>query len=327
MREKLTMELNVHRSMEKIITICIPTCNRNLQLKRLLVSLSKQEHLPENYEFEILLINNDCNNHLEPIIDSLKNNYPFPIHSIVVDERGYSNVRNAAVAWVLNRKTTALIFIDDDEIAPPVWLANMILAWKKYGGDIVTGPVEQLLPASASGFFTKLHLLGRNHHAKTGTKLKYANSNNTLISRKVLTSMGLSFHPDLNFTGGEDTLFFHQCYLNGFSIYWDNTLLIQEPTLPERATVLYVIKRWFRYGSTRIILNRILYPDDWKRVSYRLIIATSLRVFKTLINSVIRADATKFGKTICNTSRLAGLVVKMMQVEPALRIKGVPLKT
>jgi succinoglycan biosynthesis protein ExoM len=310
-----------------MITICIPTCNRNLQLKRLLLSISAQRCLPDSHKYEILLINNDSNNRLEPVINSVKDEFPFQIHSIVVDERGYSNVRNAAVAWVLNRKTTALIFIDDDEIAPPVWLANMIRAWKKYGGDIITGPVEQLMPASASRVFTKLHLLGINHYAKTGTKLKYANSNNTLISREVLTSMGPAFHSDLNLTGGEDTLFFHQCYLNGFSIYWDNTLLIQEPTLPERATVLYVIKRWFRYGSTRIILNRILYPDDWKRVSYRLILTTSFLVFKTLISSVIRADATKFGKTICNISRLAGLVFKIMQDEPALRIKGVPLKT
>lgn len=292
--------------MKKTIIISIPTCNRVVQLSRLLTSIATQEGLPDDYAFEVLIVNNGAEGDLAPLT-SLLNSIPFPDHHIRVSERGYSTVRNAAIEWVLNRRADALIFIDDDEVAPSDWLAKMTAAWEKYNGDVITGPVEQVLPPSTSRLIKTLHLLERNYYAESGSLIKYANSNNTLVSRRVLEAMGPAFHPALNQIGGEDTLFFHQCYLQGFTIYWDNDLLIQEPTLPERAKIAYVIKRWYKYGTNSIYINKILFPNKWEKVSFQLIRATSIVTIKRLLLSIAKLDSRKFGETICLVAKLVGL--------------------
>ena len=103
-----------------------------------------------------MLINNDENSYLKTVISEM-GDFPFAIHCIDVKQRGFSNVRNAAVSWVLESEMDALLFIDDDEVVPPDWLAKMINAWMKYKGDIITGPVRQVLPLSASRFVKVFH--------------------------------------------------------------------------------------------------------------------------------------------------------------------------
>ena len=267
----------------KKIVICIPTRQRQKELTRLLVCLLGQENIPTGYTFEVLLINNDEKSYLKTVICEI-GAFPFVVHCIDVKQRGFSNVRNAAVAWVLGTDMDALIFVDDDEVVPPDWLASMIKAWKKYKGDIITGPVRQVLPPSTSRFVKVFHLLNSNDYQMSGQKLQHAYSNNTLVLRKVLNAMGPTFHPSLNHLGGEDTLYFHQAYLKGFTIYWDKSILIEEPTQPERATTRYVLYRHFHNGMNRMVRQRILYPDDWINISFKFILWCVFNISKAFVN-------------------------------------------
>jgi succinoglycan biosynthesis protein ExoM len=298
---------------KKKIAICIPTYNREKELSRLLRSIISQKSLPYNYDFLILIIDNNIVSYLDKVIHASKNAL-FEIHSIHVKQKGLSNVRNAAVSWVLNRDIDAMIFVDDDEVVPADWLQNMINAWEKYDADIVTGPVAQILPMSVSRFVKKFHLLEHNTKTASGTKIQYANSNNTLVSRKVLKAMRNSFHPALNHSGGEDILFFHQCYLKGFTIYWDNSIRISEPAPPQRATITYVLKRWFHYGMARIPINQILYPQQWRQLSLRQIARATIDVPKGFAASIIRRDHKRFGRSICRLSWLIGNVFRFFGI-------------
>lgn len=304
---------------EKKIAICIPTCNRKRELRRLLKSITLQDILPQNYDFEILIIDNNIDSYLGNVFT--ESQYAlFVIHSIHVKKRGFSNVRNAAVSWVIDRGMDALIFVDDDEVVPTNWLFNMVRSWEKYNGDIITGPVAQILPRSASRFVKKYHLLETNSNVISGKMLQYANSNNTLVSRKVLIAMGPSFHPSLNRTGGEDTLFFHQCYHKGFKIYWDNSIMIKEPTTHKRMKVSYVLKRWFHNGMTRIPINQILYPQQWRQISLKLIIKTLFSLPRGFAASIIQRDNRKLGKSLCRLCWLAGNIIKFVGITSTDRV-------
>ena len=308
----------MEKSNKKII-ICIPTRNRQKELTRLLISLSRQENIPVGFTFEVLLINNDENSYLKTIIAEI-GDFPFAIHLIDVKQRGFSNVRNAAVSWVLESDMDALIFIDDDEVVPPDWLAKMINAWMKYKGDIITGPVRQVLPLSASRFVKVFHLLDTNYYNKSGQKLQYASSNNTLVLRKVLNAMGPTFHPSLNRSGGEDALYFHQAYLKGFTIYWDKSILIEEPTGSERATTRYVLYRYFHYGMHLIGRHRILYPEDWMNISFKFILRHCFNILRGFVASIVRLDKIRFGKTVCNLASLGGLMTQFFGITTTNRI-------
>ena len=303
----------------KQIVICIPTCQRQKELTRLLVSLLRQENIPTGYTFEVLLINNDEKSYLKTVINEI-GAFPFVVHCIDVKQRGLSNVRNAAVSWVLESEMDALIFVDDDEVVPPDWLGKMMKAWMKYKGDIISGPVRQVLPPSASRFVKVFHLLDLNPYKMSSQKSQYATSNNTLVSRKVLNAMGPTFHPSLNLRSGEDTLYFHQAYLQGFTIYWDKSILIEEPTQPERATTHYVLYRHFHNGLNRIVIHRVLYPEDWINISFKLILRSGVNILKGFVASIVRLDKIRFGQTVCRLAWLGGFVARFLGIATTNRI-------
>jgi glycosyltransferase involved in cell wall biosynthesis len=309
----------MHRNEKKKIAICIPTYNREKELKRLLKSITAQEIIPLKYDFEILIVDNNIVSYMDSVFNEFDDDN-FMIHSINVRRRGLANVRNAAVSWVLDRDLDALIFVDDDEVVTPDWLNNMVIAWEKYGGDIITGPVVQTPPMSAPWLVKKFHLLENNLNQNSGAKLQYACSGNTLVSKKVLLAMGPSFHPSLNRTGGEDTLFFHQCYLKGFKIYWDNSIMIKEPTTHKRTRVSYILKRWFHNGMNRIPINQILYPRQWRKISFKLIIKTIFYLPRGFAASIIQRDNRKLGKSLCRLFWLAGNIIKFVGITSADRV-------
>jgi succinoglycan biosynthesis protein ExoM len=272
-----------------------------------------QKNIPTGYAFEILVINNDEKNYCQTVIKEIKP-YRYVVHCIDVKQPGFANVRNAAVSWVLKSDMDALIFVDDDEVVPSDWLANMITAWSKYGGDIITGPVRQVLPSSASRFAKMFHLFESDYHKKSGQKLQYANSNNTLVSKKVFEALGPTFHPSLNRSGGEDILYFHQAYLKGFTIYWDNYILIEEPTISERATTYYILCRRFHNGVTRIVIHRILYPEDWTNFSFNFILKIIFSILRGFAASVVRLNKRSFGQTVRNLAWLGGNIAGLLGI-------------
>jgi glycosyltransferase involved in cell wall biosynthesis len=304
---------------QKTVAVSIPTYQREKQLILLLKSISAQNDLPEGYSFEILVVNNNPESYWDRVVDALADP-PFAMHCIDVQPRGFAHVRNAAVTWVLDRNMDAIIFVDDDEVVPTGWLAAMVKAWERHQGDIITGPVVQILPPSVPRLVKKLDLLQTGLNAESGKKMAYANSNNTLVSRRVLDVMGAAFHPDLNRSGGEDTLFFHQCHLRGFDIYWDNSVLIGEPTPPERTTMAYVLHRWFNYGMNDLAIQKILYPNRWRPAALRRAKKASVIVIKGFFAAIVRSDYRRLGNTLCRLSQLAGLVTHLAGIKTVNRI-------
>ena len=298
------------------IAVAIPTYKREKELIRLLQTIAAQQGLPENYAFEIVVVNNNPESYLERVVAALPD-FPFTIHRVDVSPRGFANVRNAAVGWALEHKADALVFVDDDEVVPPGWLAAMVTAWEKLQGDIITGPVLQLPPPIVPHLVKKLQLLEANHTVPSGKKLAYANSNNTLVSRRVLEAMGPAFHPALNRSGGEDTLFFHQCHLRGFAIYWDNAVMIGEPTPPERASIAYILNRWFFQGMNFFAINQILFPDQWRQVTLKHIQGSAWNLVKGVVVAAIKRDNRRWGRILCRSAGLAGVIAQFFGARAA----------
>src|SRR5262245_65678342 len=57
---------------------------------------------------------------------------------------GISHARNAGVAA---SRGFYVAFLDDDEVASPLWLASLLAAMREYATDIVVGPVRPAYPA------------------------------------------------------------------------------------------------------------------------------------------------------------------------------------
>ena len=93
------------------------------------------------------MVDNDADGSAAKVVEEFGKDTPYPIESVVEPEPGIPFAREKSVELCWN--DDALVFVDDDEVAPPNWLAALLHAWETTGADVVTGPVKGNLPPGA----------------------------------------------------------------------------------------------------------------------------------------------------------------------------------
>jgi glucosyl-dolichyl phosphate glucuronosyltransferase len=115
-------------------TIGICTHNRADILRDCLESLAQQDGIDQA---RVLVIANNCTDHTPQVVESFKGHIP---HLETIDETkaGVAYARARALA---ETDSEFLIFIDDDGVAEPGWLAAVIEAFDVLGADAVGGKI------------------------------------------------------------------------------------------------------------------------------------------------------------------------------------------
>ncbi|TDD27054.1 glycosyltransferase [Kribbella turkmenica] len=255
--------------MSTSVAIAVITFRRPVLLRRLLTSLQAQE-LPEDCDcaIRIVVVDNDAAGSAAPVIEEFGPGTPYPIESAVEPEPGIPFAREKSVE--LCRNDDALIFVDDDEVAPPNWLATLLHAWETSGADVVTGPVKGNLPPGAPPWnrYSDVHDSTGKH--TTGEELPKAYTNNTLVSRRVYHTVRPGFHPAFRYTGSSDLHFFLRVHRAGFRIVWCEEACITEHVPVARTKLRWLVKRAFRSGSGDTISRLLIRPGA---ISYLLVLA------------------------------------------------------
>lgn len=248
--------------MVKKIAIGIITCNRPVGLKRLLLSLSEQQITHPDYGFTVIVVDNDISGVNESIVDDVRTKTGLDLHFVHETERGIPFARNASVRKAIDLDADFFIYVDDDEIAPANWLQAFIEFYEEFKSDISTGPVQGILPteklpawAVKSGAYDKIKSYAR------GRQINRAYTNNTMITKKVLTTMGPCFHPQFRKTGSSDRHYFRQAIKKGFNIRWCPEAIIEETVPMERISYMWILKRAFRSGAGDTISKLLLRKD------------------------------------------------------------------
>ena len=111
------------------------------------------------------------------------------------------------------------LMIDDDEIAAPIWLDQMIAAARRANADVVGGPVFPIFPADVKAAFRDdpvfAHLFEDRSRADD---LRHRELPDLAPRFRRMTIA--SFDPAFNFLGGGDTEFFTRCRKAGFKFHW-----------------------------------------------------------------------------------------------------------
>jgi len=125
--------------MSTRVAIAVITFRRPALLKALLDSLLAQE-VPPEYEVRIIVVDNDDEGSATDVIARAAKDGRYPVEAAAEPEPGipFAREKSVQLAW----DDDALIFVDDDEVAPPGWLAELLRAWRSTGADVVTGPVR-----------------------------------------------------------------------------------------------------------------------------------------------------------------------------------------
>jgi GT2 family glycosyltransferase len=226
------------------VAICLATYRRPQGLLELLQSLDALVFAGPAPDVRVIVADNDPAESARAVCESARDWLRHPLTYVVEKRRGIPQARNASLAPALGR-VDWIAFADDDELADPHWLAELLRVQRASGADVVTGPFAPRFAAGApawiaqGGFFASPRF-------RDGEPRPVAFTGNALVRESALAGLGRLF--DERLQRGEDTELFRRLAQRGHRIVWADGALILHAVEPERACLRWILARAFRDG-------------------------------------------------------------------------------
>lgn len=234
------MRLNPSRIQR--VLVAIATYRRPEELARLLDSLDAQR-VADGRDVRVVVVDNDPLGSARRVCEG-RSLPPIYDHE---PEPGISAARNRGVSH--RGDASAVAFIDDDEIAAPHWLESLIRVAESTGAHVVSGPVVPTFPTSAPKWIVRQGWFTRPGY-KTGQRVKWPATNNSLVQREVLDALGPDpFDRRFALTGGEDADFFDRSRSLGAVMLWSAEATVTEPVDESRLSMKWLWQRNVRLGN------------------------------------------------------------------------------
>ncbi|MBN1153678.1 glycosyltransferase family 2 protein [candidate division KSB1 bacterium] len=184
------------------ITIIVCTYNRSAMLSDTLKSLINQE-TNERLNYEILVVDDRSTDDTRDVVLGLSSTSSIPIRYIKGGGKGIAAARNVGLK---NVETEWLIYFDDDQIAEPDWLINMLDCAQSENALCVGGKrLIKLIDTQIDLSLTDRLLLGEIDHGNEIRKCKrkeFPAAGNILLLTDIFASVG--FFDESLVRGGED---------------------------------------------------------------------------------------------------------------------------
>jgi len=224
------------------VDVCVATYRRPDWLFELLQSLDAQA-LPQSVQVRVIIVDNDALGSAREVVDGFQPSR-VSLRYFVQPEKNIALTRNMALDHV---EADMVALVDDDEVVPVRWLADLLACQKRFGADVVFGPVEGCFIAEPPTWVRKAKLFAPRR-LETGAALTCGGTGNVLMHAKLIES-GARFDPKFGLTGGEDTDFFYRLSRNGHRLVWCQEAMAQEKIPPARARLRWLMRRSFRGGQ------------------------------------------------------------------------------
>jgi succinoglycan biosynthesis protein ExoM len=222
------------------ISVCIATFRRPERLRLLLGDIALQRLQPA----ELVVVDNDPARSAEAVVADFAGEAPFLVRYETQPKKNISLTRNccldhAAGDW--------LAFADDDERAPPEWLALMAATATAHSADGVQAPVLRIVPEEAPGWIRRGDFYSHRRF-RTGEPVPPNEFfiGNFLLKAATLRRLGVRFDERLGLSGGEDGDFLARLRLAGARFVWCDEACLNEPVEPARLNL-----RWLRLRALR----------------------------------------------------------------------------
>jgi len=226
--------------MTPVVTIIIPTFRRPARALEAARSALSQV---VGVAFEIVLVDNDPAGSAMLPLRALCD----PRITVVHEPRaGVATARNAGLRIA---RGEFIAFLDDDEVAPSGWLAELVRVQKAAAADVVFGPVQTRLaepPRDHREYFEAF--FAREPAHGEGVIDVFYGCGCSLVRRAALPAAE-PFSAERNEIGGEDDLLFQAMEARGAIFAWAPDAWVWETPEPSRVTLAYTLRRAFAYGQ------------------------------------------------------------------------------
>jgi len=240
-------------------SVIVPTYNREKILDRCLNSLSKQDFDKKHYE--IIVVNNNSPDGTEEVIRRYMNVYE-NILGVREVKQGASNARNRGAEEACGEY---LIFIDDDVVAPPEYLANVVKVLSEDQPDIMGGPMYPYYTDSRPAWFRDEYEI-RKYEEKSGFSRRCrVTGANFVIKKGVFKKVGM-FTPELGPIGGKMNFADDAQVLDTYrdltplseqKVYYALECYVMHHVPAERMKFNYLMRRSFHFGRSAVYADTL----------------------------------------------------------------------
>lgn len=228
------------------VAVIIPTLRRPEGLTRALESLFLQAEVADRLR-EIVVVDNDPTGTAAATIGSLRGRSPWPLVYCHAPVPGVATARNVGLQAT---DAPLIAFLDDDEVAAPGWLAQLLAGQVETGADVVFGPIRGRAPEAADWLKPYLEdFFGRSGPARTGLIDQPYGCGNSLMLRRTALPGPAPFDVGADQAGGEDDALFAALADRGGRFGWAAGAHVDEIAPAHRATLAYALSRAFAFGQ------------------------------------------------------------------------------
>lgn len=258
----------VSRALDPSIdtVVCIPCFRRPHYLRRTLDSLARQR---TSRSFAVVMVENDAaKSESVPVAAEFLASGKFAGLCVIEPRQGNCHAINAAFETALQifPMATSLLMIDDDEIASPDWLEQMVRTAETTGAEIIGGPVFPEFDEERKRGLRRHPAFAPAYDASGPVPVIYG-CGNCLIRRSVFERLGTpAFDIKFNFLGGGDTDFFYRCKRLGIRFHWVAEAVISETVPQSRTSLKWLVTRGLRIGAINYHVQRKATPTRWLQV-------------------------------------------------------------
>lgn len=237
-----------------LINVCVCTFRRAQLLSTCLRSLAAIT-LPANCSVKLSVVDNDEAGSARKTVEDIQAQTGTDIGYTIEMKRGIPCARNHAIEVANGFGADLLVFVDDDEVVDPDWLAELYEVSAEYDHQaVIHGAVQSKLdpsvPPSIAGLFSTRERAERQELSACAT-------DNVMVPMAFINQHKLRFNESKPLAGGTDTIFFTQANKLGIQIYHTNRAKVTEFVPLSRTNLSWLSKRKFRAGVT----------DAWRKIS------------------------------------------------------------
>jgi len=303
---------SVHTRRSTSVVICAYTEERWNDVVEAVASIQRQTVTPD----EIVLV---CD-HNRALLERAR--AAFPDVTVLANEgaQGLSDARNTGAA---HSSTELLAFVDDDAVADPEWLEQLMVGYADPHVHAVGGSILPLWPQRRPAWFPEEFewVVGCTYHGMPTAPAPVRNliGCNMSVSRAAWAALG-GFSRDFGHLGAlprgcEETEFFirlHQRYPERTVLYRPQARVYHRVN-PTRASWRYFASRCRHEGSTKALLARALGRQDALSNEHRYVLRTlpagvlrgvAQAIFQFHPSGLARSTAIISGLTITSAAYL-----------------------
>ena len=234
--------------MSPSVSILVPTLRRPESLERALRSLLAQ-HDFDRLVREIVVVDNSPEASARSLVHDLAAGAGRPLLYVHEPRPGVATARNTGLAAAVGE---LIAFLDDDEEAPPDWLATLIACHRTHGADVTFSAIRGCVPDGVASWMRPYleRLFSRLGPERSGPTKLFWGCGASLMTRATALRGPAPFDTAHDDTGGEDDTLFRRLQAEGRCFAWCREAEVLEHAPAHRATLRYALRRAFAFGQS-----------------------------------------------------------------------------